>query len=203
MAPLSGAILARPDGRCTRCFRAVGLHVGMRLRHGVTLPCRHSAVRVLASLVRRGHCAAQAAQAVPFFMYFEGLSICPSVPMHFSQASIVKTFARLFPPDIFAGFSWPWVEDILNSPPFLLYFEWRQREQESLSCPMGPNIMQPGLVRYAARCGEGIQQGVVSSKRALPPLVPHNLSPDEHFSRALRSGNKEIETYTNHDQEHF
>eukprot|EP00435_Cladocopium_sp_Y103_P068877 s168_g32.t1 len=46
--------------------------------------------------------------------------------------------------------------------------------------------MPSGLIRQTARIGEGLQVGAVTHRAALPPLLPFNLEPNEHFAQALQ-----------------
>ena len=79
------------------------------------------------ALTRHAHTRAQA-------------PLCPRVKVMWQQEAVATAFARLYPPGIFDGFSFPFIEDIINGPPFSTYSEWR--EQEGLSCgaPLPPAI---------------------------------------------------------------
>ena len=42
------------------------------------------------------------------------------------QESLERAFAQLFPPGMFEGFKFPFVEDIVNAAPFTSYVEWHE-----------------------------------------------------------------------------
>ena len=110
--------------------------------------------------------------------------LCQRVKVMWQQEAVATAFARLYPPGVFEGFSFPFTEDIINGPPFSTYFEWR--EQEGLPCgvPLPPAIFSKrGGAR--AKGAYGVQVGTFSQRQALPHLVSFGLSDDDHFSKAL------------------
>ena len=84
----------------------------------------------------------------------------------------------------FDGFKFPLIEDVLNGPPFVDYYQWKLEQN---GCWEGPQLptMAPCNVRLAQRYAEGQQAGAYSHRAALPPLLQFGLSPDDHFSAAL------------------
>lgn len=96
------------------------------------------------------------------------------------QGSIVLAFRKLFPADWFESFKFAMIEDIINSPPFCSYQEWLAARGEAWDGPLVPH-QAAGVTRQMARIGEGLQVGATSHRAALPPLLPFNLTPDEHL----------------------
>eukprot|EP00435_Cladocopium_sp_Y103_P060929 s497_g22.t1 len=101
-----------------------------------------------------------------------------------SQEAVVLAFRKLFPGDWFQNFKFAMIEDLLNSPPLCSYPAWLAANGEAWDGPLVPHL-PTGQVRQTARIGDGLQVGAVTHRAALPPLLPFNLSPDEHFDRAL------------------
>ena len=105
-------------------------------------------------------------------------------PFPWSQESVVLAFQKLFPADWFASFSFPWIEDLLNQPPFSLFPEWLAQQGLDWDGPLVPqNASKQG--RLLSRHADGQQAGAHCHRAALPPLLPFGLSPDEHFEASL------------------
>ncbi|CAE7417046.1 unnamed protein product [Symbiodinium sp. CCMP2592] len=97
------------------------------------------------------------------------------------RESVITAFRSLFPSSAFRGFVFPFIEDLVNSPPFTLF---SAGTRASLGWRVG--LMQ--------RTAEGQQAGALSGSTALPPLLPFGLSPDEHFRQALARGDDPLPT---------
>ena len=112
------------------------------------------------------------------------VSSCP-IPFHkWSQEGVILAFRKLFPAAWFEGFQFPFIEDLINTSPFVDYPKWR----ESVGLPWDGEtnpVMAPSSIRQAQRTAEGQQAGALSHRAALPPLLPFGLDVDEHFRLSL------------------
>ena len=100
------------------------------------------------------------------------------------QQSLTETFASYFPEEVFNGFSFPYIEDLVNLPAFNRYAEWTEGRGIPPGCPRPPSEVEKIAAR-AARGAEGVQLSAFSHKGALPPLVSFGLSPDQHFKSSM------------------
>ena len=107
--------------------------------------------------------------------------------VRFPQDAVVRAFRNSYPEEIFAGFHFPVIEDLINSFPFTAYATWRAEQNMEQLDELGPALVSRQQI-FAARCGSGQQQGSFSHKAALPPLVPFQAGKDRHFATALRVG---------------
>ena len=117
----------------------------------------------------------QGTQAIP-----KGVAL----PM-MSQEALVLAFCKLFPEHWFKSFKFAMVEDLINSPPFCSYSAWLAERGEAWDGPLVPHLAA-GAVRQLARIGDGCQVGAMTHRAALPPLLPFNLDPEDHFNQALQ-----------------
>ena len=109
----------------------------------------------------------------------------PVVRRRWPQEVVVGAFRRLFPASVFDGFRFPMVEDLLGGEPFTGFADWKRQRGERDDVALGPRILTTREIR-AGRAGMGQQQGAVTHKAALPPLLSHQLGPGEHFLEARR-----------------
>ena len=58
--------------------------------------------------------------------------------LRWPQEVVVTAFTKLYPPDWFEGFAFPCIEDILNTPTFTEYPEWREARALPMDGPWGP-----------------------------------------------------------------
>eukprot|EP00435_Cladocopium_sp_Y103_P041796 s1601_g11.t1 len=103
----------------------------------------------------------------------------------FSTVFTVCPKPCLFPGNRFKTFKFAMIEDLINSPPLCSYPAWLAANGEAWDGPLVPH-MPSGVIRQTARIGEGLQVGAVTHRAALPPLLPFNLAPNEHFAQALQ-----------------
>jgi len=101
------------------------------------------------------------------------------------QQVLTETFVSYFPEDVFEGFIFPYIEDIVNLPAFNRYAEWAEGRGIPPGCPRPPSQVEKIAAR-AARGAEGVQLRAFSHKAALPPLVSFGLSPEQHFEKSLK-----------------
>ena len=142
--------------------------------------------------VSLGLLAAQSSSAEAVFREFGGHHPprvkLPRVPWRrWPQEALVALYVSFFPPDVFEGFKFPMVEDLINAAPFVTYFEWREAQGLHTDGPLGPARVTRTDNR-AFRASGGQQVGAYAHKAALPPLVSFGTSPDEHFQAALAVG---------------
>ena len=117
----------------------------------------------------------------------QGIQAIPkgvALPM-MSQEALVLAFQKLFPEQWFKNYKFAMVEDLINSPPFCSYAAWLAERGEAWDGPLVPHLAA-GSVRQLARIGDGCQVGAMTHRAALPPLLPFNLDPDDHFNQALQ-----------------
>ena len=82
--------------------------------------------------------------------------------MHWSE--------RLPTPEVFEGFRFPFIEDVVNAPPFTSYLEWREDRGKCADGPLPPKVLHK-VHAVISRYGTGAQQAAFSGKAALPPVV--------------------------------
>lgn len=115
----------------------------------------------------------------------------PITPFPWSQEAVVLAFRKLFPAQWFESVSFPWIEDLLNQPPFTLFPAWLAKQELDWDLPLVPqNASRQG--RLLSRHADGQQAGAHSHRAALPPLISFGLSPDEHFAAALAKAQKPL-----------
>ena len=106
-----------------------------------------------------------------------------SEELRWPQVSVIQAFEGYYPEEFFAGFNFPFIEDIVNSPPLLEYANWKLDKGEACGLPQPPQWLDKITARQA-RGGQGTQLGAFSQRGARPPVVSFGLSPDKHFSAA-------------------
>ncbi|CAE7251852.1 unnamed protein product [Symbiodinium sp. CCMP2592] len=119
----------------------------------------------------------------------------PRYSLFSAGESVITAFRSLFPSSAFRGFVFPFIEDLVNSPPFTLFPQWLREQGLRWDGALGPSLSDPAC-RLMQRTAEGQQAGALSGRAALPPLLPSGLSPDEHFRQALARGDDPL--YTEH-----
>ena len=124
----------------------------------------------------------------------QGWALPAAVPLHFSQETVVRAFRKLLPEHVDAAMpKFPMLEDLINSPPFSSYADWRYEMQLDMTGPWGPADTS-GKLRFGVRVADGAQQGALAHKAALPQLVSFGLSPDEHFHASMRVASSPLPT---------
>ena len=101
------------------------------------------------------------------------------------QQVLTETFVSYFPEEVFEGFNFPYIEDVINLPAFNRYARWTEGRGIPPGCPRPPSQVEKIAAR-AARGAEGVQLRAFSHKAALPPLISFGLSPDQHFEKSLK-----------------
>ena len=89
---------------------------------------------------------------------------------------------KLFPEHWLSGLTFPFIEDLVNGPPFYSYTRWLKEVGADWAGPCGP-ALAPQAVRVLQRA-DGQQAGELNQRAALPPLLSFGLSVDEHFEQA-------------------
>ena len=117
----------------------------------------------------------------------------PSTVPRRSQEAVVLQFCKLFPASWFEAFRFPMVEDLVNTPPFGVYEEWLQSRGAEWEGALTP-LLPTRSIRQRLRTGEARQQGAFNHKAALPPLLPFDLTVDEHFEQARLIGLQQLPT---------
>eukprot|EP00439_Symbiodinium_sp_Y106_P082680 s887_g22.t1 len=103
--------------------------------------------------------------------------------VYLRQEDVLAAVRKLFPEDWLSGLAFPFIEDLVNAPPFDLYTRWLRETGSDWSGPCGP-ALAPHAVRVLQRA-DGQQAGTLNQKRAaLSPLLSFGLSVDEHFEQA-------------------
>ena len=114
-------------------------------------------------------------------------AIPPEVQVRWRQDSVFRAFASLYPEHCFRHMQFPFIEDIINQPPFTSYPEWVEAQAELGDEAFGPKIASKGSV-YAERHSTGQQQGAFTHRAAMAQLISFQLNPDQHFSEARHAG---------------
>ena len=101
--------------------------------------------------------------------------------------SILHSFCRTI--FIFQGSShlslrWPYIKDLVNSPPFTAFGDWLRERGLPDAGVLGPRAL--GSACVMARRASAADQGAVANKRhAVPPVVSDGQTADSHFRCAL------------------
>eukprot|EP00434_Breviolum_minutum_P041643 symbB.v1.2.037046.t1/scaffold5326.1/size28399/1 len=113
-----------------------------------------------------------------------GLRVVRSVPVAFSQGAAMSLIKNQFPQVNFHGVRWPVLEDLINQPVFVNFRDWVHDQGFAADGPLGPTVL-PSLGVAAFRAGTAEQAGAAGKRLALPPVVPFNLEPEQHFFAAM------------------
>ena len=113
-----------------------------------------------------------------------GLRVVRSVPVAFSQGAAMSLIQNQFPQVNFHGVRWPVLEDLINQPVFVNFRDWVHDQGFAADGPLGPTVL-PSLGVAAFRAGMAEQAGAARKRLALPPVVPFNLEPEQHFFAAM------------------
>ena len=81
-----------------------------------------------------------------------------------------------------SGLTFPFIEDLVNGPPFDSYTRWLKEVGADWAGPCGP-ALTPQAIRVLQRA-DGQQADALNQRAALPPLLSFGLSVDEHFEQA-------------------
>ena len=110
-----------------------------------------------------------------------------SIELMFPQDAVVRAFRNSYPEEVFQGFQFPVIEDLINAFPFTTYREWRHEQHMEALEELGPALVSRQQI-FTARYSSGQQQGAFSHKATLPPLISYQVDKDTHFSRAIQLG---------------
>ncbi len=98
------------------------------------------------------------------------------------QESLAAAVRALLPRRV-ADLRVPFIEDIVNSPPFTLFEEWLESDYGEAELEQPPMWCGRGG-RSMLRLTEGRQDGAFGSKMAAPPVVEFGLQKERHLARA-------------------
>ncbi|CAE7240678.1 unnamed protein product [Symbiodinium sp. CCMP2592] len=98
------------------------------------------------------------------------------------QESVITAFRSLFPSSAFRGFVFPFIEDLVNSPPFTLFPQWLREQGLRWDGALGPSLSDPAcrLMQRTAALARGDDP--------LPTEHPPVLDQDLHFAAAMTVG---------------
>ena len=113
-----------------------------------------------------------------------GLRVSSAFVLPFSQEVVCARVRKLFPDEVFQGFQFPMIEDLINFDPFPTYAQWLFDQELAWDGSLVPQLPCQ-QIRQWQRTADGQQVGAVSHKSALPPLLPFGLDPDAHFEAAV------------------
>ncbi|CAE7538614.1 unnamed protein product [Symbiodinium sp. CCMP2592] len=99
------------------------------------------------------------------------------------QEDVFGAVCKLFPAEWLEGVTFPFLEDLINAPPFDLYTRWLRDSGADWTGPCGPTLA-PQSARIFQRAA-GQQAGALSQRAALPPLLSFGLSEEDHFCHSL------------------
>ncbi|CAE7396468.1 unnamed protein product [Symbiodinium sp. CCMP2592] len=99
------------------------------------------------------------------------------------QEDVFGAVCKLFPAEWLEGVTFPFLEDLINAPPFDLYTRWLRDSGADWTGPCGPTLA-PQSARIFQRAA-GQQAGALSQRAALPPLLSFGLSEVDHFCHSL------------------
>eukprot|EP00439_Symbiodinium_sp_Y106_P005858 s9610_g1.t1 len=117
-----------------------------------------------------------------------GLALTPMVDasqvfsVYLRQEDVFAAVRKLFPEHWLSGLTFPFIEDLVNGPPFDSYTRWLKEVGADWAGPCGPALAHQA-VRVLQRA-DGQQAGALNQRAALPPLLSFGLSVDEHFEQA-------------------
>ena len=89
---------------------------------------------------------------------------------------------KSFPEEWLAGVAIPFLQDILNSPPFTEFVAWAELKEVCL--PLGST--QGNVARGRVEATLGRQAGVLNSKHALPAVIGYRHGEREHFAQCIK-----------------
>ena len=104
-----------------------------------------------------------------------------------SQESAIQAFRSLYPRELFEGFSFPMIEDLVNNRNLQGYSNWLKMRGIHTGHHLGPNVATKEAT-YASRSTLGNQIGAITHKAAHAQLVSFQLTEDEHFAESLEVG---------------
>ncbi|CAE7363164.1 unnamed protein product, partial [Symbiodinium sp. CCMP2592] len=99
------------------------------------------------------------------------------------QEDVFGAVCKLFPAEWLEGVTFPFLEDLINAPPFDLFTRWLRDSGADWTGPCGPTLA-PQSARIFQRAA-GQQAGALSQRAALPPLLSFGLSEEDHFCHSL------------------
>ena len=88
-----------------------------------------------------------------------------SEELRWPQNAVIQAFEGSYPDGLFAGFMFRFIEDIINSLPFLEYANWKLDKWEALGLSQPPQWLDKNTARQA-RGGQGTQLGAFSQRGA-------------------------------------
>eukprot|EP00435_Cladocopium_sp_Y103_P033844 s1798_g8.t1 len=117
-------------------------------------------------------------------VWLAAVRVVHAVPQMFSQHAAMAVIKGQFPSLTFHGVKWPLLEDIMNTWPFQSFRSWLHESGQVADGPIGAHMLNRSGVAVF-RAGMAEQAGAGARKTAAAPVVPFNLSPEEHFAAAL------------------
>lgn len=91
--------------------------------------------------------------------------------------------SRWFPHANFHGVKWPYLENILNGPPFCAFRNWLVERNQVADGPLGPTTLpRAGVIVFQA--GMADRSGAGAKRTSMGPVVPFNLSPSQSATTA-------------------
>ena len=107
-----------------------------------------------------------------------------AMPLPLNPVSAYLLIHWQFPRVDVSHVRWPLLEDVLTQPVFRSFQDWVRQQGLPADGPLGPNVL-PRSGISAFRAGMTEQAGAAGKRLALPPVVPFNLTPEQHFEAAL------------------
>jgi len=149
-------------------------------------PCHGDVIAAQYMLNVHRHGRSRKTWSVPWRMVaMAGMRVVRAMPVAFSQNAAMNLIKYQFPSVDFHGVKWPVLEDLLNQPLFVSFRNWVHDQGFAADGPLGPTVL-PSLGVAAFRAGMAEQAGAGGKRLALPPVVPFNLEPEQHFRAALK-----------------
>ena len=112
------------------------------------------------------------------------MAIPPRVRVRRPQESIAAAFFGLFPSHCFVGWSFPFVEDLVNVDTFCDYFDWTNGRGVSEQAAAACSSLQ-WEVSSQLHLQRAWQHGAFDSAYAPEPLLSEFASKQAHFEEAL------------------
>ena len=113
-----------------------------------------------------------------------GVRVVRAMPLPLNQVSAYQLIQWQFPCVDFSHVRWPLLEDVLTQPMFRSFQDWVHQQGLPADGPLGSNVLpRNGIAAF--RAGMTEQAGAAGKRLALPPVVPFNLTSEQHFAAAL------------------
>ena len=105
--------------------------------------------------------------------------------MRWSQTDIAVKIRKTFPEEWLVGVPIPFLQDLLNTSPFIDFAIWAELQEEGL--PLGCSLGRNSKGRASTVLGR--QAGVLDHRLALAPVIELGVGERAHLARCIEFAN--------------